>query len=350
MVYFSQRFGAEMTRALVANPANGMDGFNDVLASAHTGVTFDDLYADWVVANYADDPSALGKSGFYGYRDFDQAKPAVAATYDQYPTSGIFATVNNYGTDYLLLQGAGDHIFHFRGNTTAQLADLPLSGGDSSSWWSNRGDSTDTRLTRQFDLSSLKPGTPVQMAATMWWDVEKDYDYVYVSASRDGKSWTILPGDSTTPGDGTSSFGPSYTGASDGWRTEHFDLSPFAGGKIFVRFEYVTDDAINGRGLFLNRVAIPAIRYASDFEDGDGWQNEGWIFTDNHLRQNWIVQLMTFDGGKLVGVQRLSVNAKGDASVEVSGLGNGRTAVIAISGAAPVTLETASYQYWFDQP
>ena len=348
MAYFAQRFGSDLTRALVAHPANGMAGFDDILAWSGSGLTFDDVYADWVVANYADAPEALGLDGIYGYRDFDQSKPKLAETYDNYPVASVTSDVANYGTDYVLLQGKGDVVFHFEGAASTRLAPLPDASEHYDSWWSNRGDTSDTRLTRRFDLRDVAPGTSVEMAATMWWDIEEGYDYLYVVASRDGETWTVLDGTSTTPSDGASSFGPGYTGMSDGFSYERFDLSDFAGDEIYVRFEYVTDDAINGRGLFLNDVTIPAIDYRSNFAAGDGWESEGWIFTDNRLQQDWIVQVMTFEGDTLVDVARAEVDEQGNVSIPIARLGGGRTAVIAISGAAPVILETARYEYAID--
>ena len=358
MVYFAQRFGTEMISALVAHPANDTDGISDILAWSGSDQTFDDVYTDWVVANYAADPDALGLDGIYGYRDFDQDHPELAATIDEFPTDVEDGNVYNYGTDYLLVQNEGlllsagkkDLVFNFQGESTTQLAPLPNASEAYSSWWSNRGDTSDTRLTRRFDLSSVPSGTPVEMAATMWWDIEEGYDYLYVVVSTDGEKWTILEGDSTEASDGVSSFGPGYTGVSAGFSSEHFDLSDFAGAEVYVRFEYVTDDAINGRGLFLNDVSIPAINYVSDFASGDGWESEGWIYTDNRLPQDWIVQVMIFEDETLVGVEQVAVDDRGHATVPITGIGDGRTAVIAISGAAPVILETAPYEYWIDEP
>jgi hypothetical protein len=350
MVYFAQRMGADVMRSLVAHPANGVTGINDILALAGSDLTFDDIFADWVVANYADAPDALGREGVYGYRDFDQTDPTLEESYRRYPVERVESEVYNYGTDYLLLEGSGDVLFHFEGETTTQLADLPPMEEGRRVWWSNRGDTSDMRLTRRFDLSSVTAGTPIEMTAGMWWDIEEGYDFLYVVASRDGEEWTILEGDSTFSSDEYGSFGPAYTGVSDGWRTERFDLSDFAGDEIYLRFEYVTDDAINGRGLFLDRVEIPAIDYTSRFEEGDGWESEGWIFTDNRLAQGWIVQVMTFEEEELVAVERLTVDEHGRASLPIAGLGDGRTAVVAISGAAPVILETAAYAYWIEQP
>jgi immune inhibitor A len=350
IAYFAQRFGPELTRALVAHPANGPGGFNAVLAGAGSDLSFNDIYADWVVANYADDPFALGQEGIYGYNNLDQAPPRLDERYDEYPTVLRKTTVANYGTDYLLLEGEGELDFHFHGNTETRLAALEPASGRYL-WWSNRGDDFNTRLTRQFDLRAVAPGTPVEMSAALWWEIEEDYDFAYVSASRDGRTWTILPGDSTVLDEEGNAFGPGYTGISEGWRTEHFDLSQFAGEEIYVRIEYVADDAVNLSGLFVDDIAIPAIGYASDFEQGaEGWESEGWLLTDNQLRQEWIVQWLTLDENRLVGVESVPVDDQGRFSLHIPGLGDGNTAVIAISGAAPVTTEPAAYEYWIDGP
>ena len=49
-------------------------------------------------------------------------------------------------------------------------------------------------------------------------------------------------------------------------------------------------------------------------------------------------------------MERIPVTDQGRASVSVAGLGDGRTVVMAISGAAPVTTEPAAYEYWIDRP
>jgi hypothetical protein len=131
---------------------------------------------------------------------------------------------------------------------------------------------------------------------------------------------------------------------------ERFDLSPWAGQEIYVRFEYVTDDAVNLGGWFVDDVSIPALDYSTDFEQGnDGWESEGWLLTDNHLDQRWLVQLLTFEDKLLTGVERAPVDADGRAQIDVDSLGKGRTAVLAISALAPVTTEPAAYSYTIDE-
>ena len=147
------------------------------------------------------------------------------------------------------------------------------------------------------------------------------------------------------------SFGAAYNGLSGGdnnatWVTERYDLSEYAGEQIWVRFEYVTDGAVNMPGWFVDNIQIPAINYAADFENGaDGWQSEGWLLTDNILPQSWLVQLFTLQDNMLEEVYQVPVDAAGNATFTIPTLGNGRTAVITVSGTAPVTTEEADYRY-----
>ena len=182
----------------------------------------------------------------------------------------------------------------------------------------------------------------------MWWEIETDYDYGYVMASRDGRKWQLLTGQQTTTTNPSgNSFGAGYTGQSPaGWVTESFDLTPYAGEMVQMRFEYVTDDATNRSGWLIDDVSIPILGYATNFEDDvAGWESNGWLLTDNLLTQKWLLQVMEFDGNQLTNLQRIPVDAEGNAQFDVNDLGDGRRAVLAISALAPVTTEPATYEF-----
>ena len=83
MSYFLQRFGNQLTQDAVASDANGIDGFNEALAKDNTGVTFDDVFADWVIANFLDNPDFA--DGRYGYQRDDLEPMAIDATHRRYP-------------------------------------------------------------------------------------------------------------------------------------------------------------------------------------------------------------------------------------------------------------------------
>ena len=357
VAYFAQRFGPEVTRALVAHPANGLEGMDAVLQAVDPTFSVDSLFGDWVVANYVDDPNALGMDGIYGYRKFEQRAPVIEESFSQFPAEVAQTTVSNYATDYYLLEGEGDLQIDFSGQSSTTLTGAEAYSGQFA-WWGNRVDDSDSRLTRRFDFTSVAAGTPLEMEVAMWWHIEADYDYGYVLASRDGKKWDLLEGQNTTTRNPSgNSFGHGYTGKSvdqndrntdtedPGWLIEKFDLSPYAGEQIFVRFEYVTDDAVNQSGWLIDDIRIPAIDYFTDFESGtDDWQSEGWLRTDNLLPQRWLLQVLELQENVLSNVIRVQNDATGRETITVNGLGSGKTAVLAISALAAVSTEPAEYE------
>ena len=127
------------------------------------------------------------------------------------------------------------------------------------------------------------------MTYQTWYDLELDYDYVFVSASIDGISWQILNSTSCTMNNPSgNSYGCGLTGASDGWQLEQVDLTPFAGKLVSLRFDYITDAAVNGNGFALDDIRIDAINYFTDFEaDDGGWLGEGFVRIQNVLPQSF---------------------------------------------------------------
>jgi hypothetical protein len=318
MAYFLDRFGEEATQALVAHPANGTAGFEAVLDELDTGLTFEDVFADWRVANYLDDASLAG--GRYGYEDLDPSPLKLDETHARYPVQRA-TTVHQYGADYVELEGQGDVVIEFTGSTQVRLIPNEAHSGHYQ-WYSNRGDDSDMRLTRAFDLSELTTAT---LQAWLWYDIEEHWDYAYVAASGDGgETWDLLEG--------------RYT-------TTLIDLSAYAGREVLLRFEYITDDAVNHVGFAVDDIVIPELGYAYDAETGDdGWNGEGFIRTDNILPQRFIVQVIEM--GDETRMQRMKLDELQEGSLEVHGLGDElERAVLIISGYAPVTTELASYEY-----
>jgi carboxypeptidase T len=94
-----------------------------------------------------------------------------------------------------------------------------------------------------------------------WWDLEQDYDYWYAEASVDeGRTWTPLPGDWTSPFDPFGyNEGNGVSGTSGGiFRRATFALAPFAGLEPLLRFRCVTDLTGHGDGLYLDDISHSA--------------------------------------------------------------------------------------------
>ena len=345
LTYFYDQYGEDAVRQLVAEPANSAAGFDAVLAGFDPARRFDDLFADWLVANYLDDPSLAG--GRYGYVNLEPEQPAYAARHTAYPVHEL-ATVSQYAADYVLLEHSGPLSIQFAGSQTVSLVGNKAHSGDYQ-WWSIRGDEGDTTLTRAFDLSDLQQAT---LQAWMWYDLEADYDYAYMEISNDGgQTWDILSSGSTTKTNPSgNSYGPAFTGKSGGqeqaiWTHETFDLTPYAGQSVLVRFEVVTDEAVNRPGLCLDDISIPELGYHTTVEMGaDGWEAAGWARVTDSVPQRYLVQLITF--GAETHVERLALDAQMRGTITLAGPDrHADRAVLVISALAPATTQPATYSY-----
>jgi hypothetical protein len=324
------------------------------------GLTFEDAFADWLIANYVDNiaDNVLQGEARYTYPDHVVGPVSIDVVHNEYPVQRE-STVHQYAADYITLEIADHESWKdlsveiaFAGNTEALLVPADAHSGRFA-WWSNRGDESDTTLTRAFDLRAVEQAT---LQLWTWYDIETDWDYAYVEASVDGgQTWDILSGSfTTTSNPNGNSFGPAYTGQSEGWIEDRFDLSPYAGQEVLVRFEYVTDDAVNGPGWLIDDIAIPELGYKDDLESGPGgWQSAGFLYSDNRVRQRYLVQLIVWrvmDSHGLHGRQshvlRMALDAAQRGSLELQGLGSDvGSAVLVVSALAPSTTEAATYRY-----
>jgi immune inhibitor A len=337
--YFHERFGDAGTRALTAQPLNGITGFDAALAEVGAGHAFEVLFAEWLAANYLD--SVPGGNARYSYASLDVAQPTLANAYDSYPVAEELS-VQQFGADYILLHGRSDLHVRFSGAATTPLLDL-TPHSEATFWWSNRADESLTTLMRAFDLSSVERATLTYWA---WYDVEEGYDYVTVEVSADGgASWQVFHTPSGTDADPHGNNpGWGYTGSSDGWIQEAVDLSPYAGSQVLVRLAYLTDSIVTGQGFALDDVAIPEIGYADDVEEGGGeWQAAGFVRTNNLVPQSYLVLLIGL--GDTVTVTRLPVqdDQTGEWTV-LLGQEELHETVLVISGMAPLTTQPAPYR------
>jgi len=210
---------------------------------------------------------------------------------------GRATEVHQFGTDYIELRGAGDIQVTFEAPPTVKIVNNEARSGQYQ-WWSNRGDDSDMTLTCPFDLRGLQSAT-LQFWA--WYDIEKDWDYAYVEISTDGgRTWDIIQGaHSSDCNPNGNSFGWAYTGVSGGgqmpvWVQEQIDLTPYVGQETVIRFEYVTDDAVNHVGLCLDDISVPELGYFDDVESEADWEARGFIRSSNQLPQRFLLQLIEF--------------------------------------------------------
>ena len=284
LLYFWERFGDEALRELIAQDANGWDGVQAVLDRYAPDLTYEDVFLDWLAANLVQNPNL--EDGRYGYRTYTLSDRPRAEGLDECP--GSWETqVFPFGMDVYRLECPGTWTLRLRGEAEIPLwPTQPRSGAYA--FWSNYGDESEMRLTRRFDLREVRG--PVTLSYWTWYDIEPNYDFVYVLASRDGKRWDMLRPPSATDANPTgNNYGWGYTGVSGGgntprWIQEEVDLSSYAGGSVWVRFVYVTDAAVNRAGFLLDDVTLNALGYREDFETDDGgWEAEGFVRVSNRL-------------------------------------------------------------------
>jgi hypothetical protein len=345
LTYFLDRFGEEATKALTNNPENDLESIDETLAElnitdAQTGetITADDVFMDWAAALHLMDPSV--ENGRYTYKNYPDAPRVTAVESISNCPGSVKSTVNQYGMDYYSITCAGDYTLRFNGSTVVDLLPVDSSPGDYM-FWSNRGDESDMTLTREFDFTGVNG--PITMSFTMWHDIETDYDYAYLQASTDDETWQILKSSSSTDEDPTgASYGWAYNGQTNGWITAEVDLSQFAGQNVQLRFEYITDAALNGEGLLLDDVHIDAIDYQENFETGDGgWEGDGFVRVENVLPQTYRLALIT--KGNTTTVTHVELNPDQTTEIPLS-LQPGEEAVLVVAGTTRFTRLPAAYE------
>ena len=315
--------GRERAKDLLAEQGDGIDGVEAYLREF--GKTFDDVFADWVAANWLD-----ADGGPYSHPGVE-ARTRISR---RVTAGGGDGEVGQFGTDYLKVSGPG--VLTFDGADEASLGVPETDGGY---WWSNRGDGIDTKLTREVDLRDVAGAT---LRFQTWYDIENGWDYAYVAVSEDrGRTWRALSGQQTTDYDPVeAAYGPGYTGESAGWVQEQVDLSGYAGKKVLVRFEYVADDASSLTGFAVDDIEIPEVDFLDHADAINGWKAEGFVRVSEPLSQEFIVQVI--EEGTPPAVTRVALDAANRAEITLDG-----PAVIAVSGATRGTAEPAGYSWMF---
>ena len=150
-------------------------------------------------------------------------------------------------------------------------------------WWSGSGDDLANTMTREVDLTGK---TTASLALQARFDIEAEYDYLYVQTSTDGgATWTARDG--TVDGepfvrDGSDQ--PAISGSSGGeWVDVAVPLDDLAGAPVLLRFLYRTDGGVAPDGFFADEIVVTvdgAAVVTSGAEDGDeGWTLDGFTST-----------------------------------------------------------------------
>jgi hypothetical protein len=337
MHFLTEHFGGrDDLRSLLSQPEDSISGIDRYLEEIGYTETFDDVFRLWAAANILDG-DVRDSDDILGYRDL-QVVSAVSGSINGFDEAS--SEIPQYAIEYTELRSLSEPFtLSFEGQTTTQL--LPVDLGATGCWWSNSGDSIDSTLSRKIELPA---GSTAAFNYEVWFEIEKDWDYVYVEISVDGgRNWRIIETPTTSPenpiGNG---FGPGYTGRSGGWVQESVDLSPFAGEDLWVRFQYVTDDAVNATGACFRDLSITTEGETTPIAADDaGWEAQGFVFIDNVVRQDFQVQLLTT--GDEPQVRQITLNANNAGELTVMPPGDGQRLIVAVGSLAEKTRLPAEY-------
>jgi len=333
--YLTEHYGGDGRIArLVDEQKDGLEGVDAYLSVLGYPERSLDVFRDWVVANYFDEDGTR-----FGYPSRRLGPPSSRSVTGTETIGGSAAQMG--ATYYVAAPGVTGFKLSFDGDPTAAL--LPVEPKSMRAcWWGNRGDSIDTSLTRDVDLTAV---TRAVLRYSVWYSIEDEWDYAYVTASGDGgTTWAVLEGLHTTQRNANgAAFGPGYTGESNGWVSEQIDLSRFAGRHVLLRFEYVTDDAVHRQGICFDDFEIREIGWFDFAESDRDWKSRGFARASNTIPQSWLVQVARSAPGQPVRAVDIAVGPSGETEYRVDGIGTRETVVVIVSAVSPQAMTPAQY-------
>lgn len=342
MRYFYEQYAGDKGLAglITRNAGVNLDNFSSLAAKKRGDIQhFEQLFADWAVANLINDPSV--SDGRFAY----SMLPHTVGT--QTLDAGTHKEdIYQFGVEYLSLP-AGSSLTFDGSRTVALVGELPQDG--QYAWWSGRFDQSMASMTHELDLSGVQKAT-LQFSAH--YEIEKDYDYAFVSISSDGgKTWKNVEATTSTtddPQDANYGFGLTGVSGRPGkdiddtagkWVEEEADLTPYAGQKVLLRFWMITDTAVNGSNILIDNIRIPEINFQDSAEQGDnGWQTEGFERVHALLPQHWELRLVHM--GSEMSVEPVAVDANGHAEIQLQ---EDERGVLVVMATTRITSEMANY-------
>ncbi|MFX0009132.1 MAG: hypothetical protein ACFE9R_02350 [Candidatus Hermodarchaeota archaeon] len=307
---------------LVHEQANGIAGWSAVLEAHGVRKSFDEIFQDWMIANYLDDTRYY--RGIYGYYALDipsadSAYLSIPIVMEQWTAdygSGLFPWhVSQYpheGVNYPLYYSRNlpytANYVEFSKHGSLKWLSVDFDGEDYTgaiptsgeyNWYSDGTAWSYYKMGGTFDI----PEGGATLNFQNFFSIEADWDYGYVEVHDLGPAdvivtetgsideWTTLPGLLTTttlahpqvndyvP---EGQFQPNdyflagkwngFTADSYGTYLEEMDLTPFAGHSIELYFVYWTDGYSLGSGWYVDDISIPELGFSNGAEpDEEGW-------------------------------------------------------------------------------
>ncbi len=102
--YLAEKFGPELIGAIVKDPKNSLDGVRSALIKRGITLSFEDIFANFAIANYADNP-VLGENSYYSYDKIRLPSLPASSPHAVYPLKEQNRTLPSYSMGYYRFTG-----------------------------------------------------------------------------------------------------------------------------------------------------------------------------------------------------------------------------------------------------
>ena len=284
-IYLSDHYGgADFIRYFVQNGTPGIEGINNAIEFFGGTDSFEDVFNNWRLANvlhtneigdgkYNYETIDLGCEDADPIRVYDVKRPwlpsKTGTDFGQTKTilhtnTGIYL-VGSYGTDYIMLSGLSEKMsqeFIFDGNDVANppmWTRVDQDGDGELEWYStSAGSEQDISMTTVIEV----PDGTVTLSLETYYDIEEAWDYGFVQISDNaGETWQSLENQHTAIPPVPDAYPaivenlPGLTGLFN-WGSMNFDLTPYAGETVILRFRYMTDWGQENPGWWVDNIKI----------------------------------------------------------------------------------------------
>lgn len=211
---------------------------------------------------------------------------------------------SKYVLDQAALKGKNNDFVKVNLPNKTTNVNTPTSG--TKEYFSGKGDDMNNSMSMDLDLTGK---IVAKLTFNTWYNIEQDFDYAYIKVKAGLADWVTVQGNlTTTTNPEEANLGNGITGTSNGWVKGEFDLSQFAGQKIQLAFNYVTDAGLSMPGFYVDDIAIEA--------------NGAAIFSDNvEAAPKFILDKFTVNDGNMYTTQYYILEWRNQVGADV-GLGH----------------------------
>lgn len=266
--------------------------------------------------------SPLAKSYFQSYLGGNWTNDTVELDWNE---------VSTKGTQVLLDQANspnGKNAIAAKVNLPQKATFINTPASGTYEYWGGQQDEIDTNMVTTVDLTGKTSAT---LEFDAWYQIEQDWDFAFVQVSEDnGTTWKSLGNSNTVSSAVPEAYPtiapalPGFTGDSNGWTKQAFDLSDYAGKKVQLRFRYITDWGTSEKGFYVDNINVKAdgttvvtddAEATSTFNFNGFTKSDGNKYSDHYYLLEWRnhagvdeglanikrgQSLMSYDGGLVV--------------------------------------------------